>query len=471
MYPYFAIVFFFVGDPPLFDSLHDKLDSAFKKIRGRGSIKEKDLDETLRLVRMALLEADVNFKVAKSFCERIREKALGEAVQKSLSPDQQIIKIVHEELSHTMGGTASELNLKVSPPAIIMLVGLQGAGKTTTAGKLASFLRREEKRSPLLVPADVYRLAAIEQLKTLGKQIDVPVFDSKAESDPLEIVQSALQYATNQGLDTVIIDTAGRLQIDTEMMSELQDISDAIEPHEILLVADAMTGQEAVNVAKGFDEALEIDGLILTKLDGDARGGAALSMQAVTGRPIKLIGVGEKLDGLEVFHPERMASRILNMGDVMSLIEKASKEIDLEEAENLQKKISKNELTLEDFLGQLRMMRRMGSVTSLLGMIPGMGKIAGEVDEEKAEKDLKRIEAIILSMTPHERRKPAVINGSRRKRIASGSGTRVQDVNQLLKQFSQMKKMMSSLSKMGMGGLGKMLGGQGLGGLSQFMKR
>lgn len=450
----------------MFDSLQQKFEAAFNKIRGRGSLSEKDIEATMKDVRLALLEADVNFKVAKDFTSRVAEKARGEEVLKSLSPGQQIIKICHEELVEMMGRGAEQLNVAVAPPAIIMLVGLQGSGKTTTVGKLGRYLSKELRRSPLLVPADVYRLAAIEQLKTLGKQLGLPVFDSHTEQDPVEIAKNAVSYAQNHGNDTVIIDTAGRLQIDSELMKELQEICDAVQPHEILLVADAMTGQEAVNVAKGFDDALEIDGLILTKLDGDARGGAALSMRAVTGKPIKFVGIGEKLDGLEVFHPERMASRILGMGDVLSLIEKATKEISIEQSQELHKKFKKNEFSLEDFLGQLRSIKKMGSVTSIASMIPGMDKMMKQVDPEHAEKEMKKIEAIILSMTKKERTHPDILNGSRRKRIAKGSGTRVEDVNMLLKQFTEMKKMMHRISKIGMGGLMNMFGGmKGMGGL------
>ncbi len=450
----------------MFDSLSTKLENAFKKIRGKGVLTEKDIALTMKEVRMALLEADVNFKVAKEFCERLGEKAIGEEVLQSLTPDQQIIKLVHEELIETMGSESSELNLRVAPPAVLMLVGLQGSGKTTTVGKLGRYLREDLKKKALLVPADVYRPAAIEQLKTVGRQLSLDVFESSADQDPVDIAKQAEEYAQSHGFDVMILDTAGRLQIDQELMKELQEISDEVQPHEILLVADAMTGQEAVNVAKGFDEALEIDGLILTKLDGDARGGAALSMKSISGKPIKFIGVGEKLDALEVFHPDRMASRILGMGDVLSLIEKASKEVDLEESLALQKKMKKNEFTFEDFLGQLNMMKKMGSISSLASMVPGMGKMMKQIDNEEADREMKRIEAIILSMTLEERRKPGVINGSRRKRIAAGSGTKVQDVNRLLKQFTEMRKMMKKVSKMGMGGLSKLLGGGGgLGGM------
>lgn len=453
----------------MFETLNSKLESAFRKIRGRGVVQAKDAEETMKEVRMALLEADVNFKVAKDFCAAVTQKAIGEEVLKSLSPGQQIIKIVHDELNTIMGGTAVELNLKVAPPAIIMLVGLQGSGKTTSAGKLARLLRDEYKRRPLLVPADVYRPAAIEQLKTLGRQLDIEVFPSETNQDPVQIAQQAMAACSARGFDVMVLDTAGRLQIDQELMHELQEISDAVQPHEILLVADGMTGQEAVNVAKGFDEALEIDGIILTKMDGDARGGAALSMRAVTGKPIKFLGMGEKLEALELFHPERMASRILGMGDVMTLIEKASKEVTLEDSLALQKKLKKNEFSLEDFLSQLRMVKRMGSISSLASMIPGFGKVAQQINQDDAERELKKVEAIILSMTPDERRNHAIINGSRRKRIASGSGTKVEDVNRLLKQFLEMRKMFSSLSKMGMGGLMNMMGGK-IPGLGSLMK-
>jgi len=454
----------------VFDSLQTKLEGALKRIRGKTVLSKDDIDATMKDVRMALLEADVNFKVAKTFCAEVGEAALGEGVQKSLTPDQQVIKIVHEQLARTMGDGAALLNLNAAPPVVLMLVGLQGSGKTTTAAKLARLLRDEHKRRPMLVPADVYRPAAIEQLKTLGRQLEVEVFDSSADRDPVEIAQSAKSEAGNRGFDTVILDTAGRLQIDQQMMEELKRIAAATEPQEILLVADAMTGQEAVNVAQGFHAALQIDGLILTKLDGDARGGAALSMRAVTGRPIKFIGTGEKLDGLETFHPERMASRILGMGDMLSLIEKATKEIDYKESLELHQKLRKNEFTLEDFLSQMRQIKRMGSISSLMGMIPGMGKIMKQMGEDTAEGEMKRIEAIILSMTPEERRRHDMINGSRRKRIAQGSGTRVQDVNELLKQFVEMRKIMSKISKLGMGGLAQMMGGRGMAQLGKRMK-
>lgn len=442
----------------MFNSLQTKLENAFKRIRGKGVISQKDIDETMKEVRMALLEADVNFKVAKDFCEKVGQKALGDDVTKSLSPAQHMIKVVHEELAAMMGSGASEIDLKVAPPAVIMLVGLQGSGKTTHAAKLARLLKKEMKKKVLLVPADVYRPAAIDQLKALGNQVQVEVYDSTRDQDPVDIARDARTWAAQRGFDVVILDTAGRLQIDSELMQELKEIRSTVSPQEILLVADAMTGQEAVNVAKSFDEAISISGLILTKLDGDARGGAALSMRAVTGKSIKFLGVGEKPDALEVFHPDRLASRILGMGDVLTLIEKAAKEVQLEDSEKLHKKIKKNEFSFEDFLEQLRMIQRMGSISSLAAMIPGMNKLAEQIDPEDAEKRMKHIEAVILSMTPEERRNPDIINGSRRKRISKGSGISVEEINALLKQFFEMKKMMHQLMKGGMGNLMKMMG-------------
>ncbi len=450
----------------MFASLHDKLESVFKKISGRGVLSQADIDTTMREVRMALLEADVNYTIAKDFCAKVGERALGQDVLKSLSPGQQIVKLVNEQLIEIMGGDASPLAIQVSPPAVLMLVGLQGSGKTTSVGKLGRYLSDELKKKVLLVPADIYRPAAIEQLKILGNKIGLDVFDSHSSQRPQDIARNALEQAKNQAYDVMILDTAGRLQIDSALMDELRDIKRDIEPHEILLVADAMTGQEAVNVAQGFDQALSISGLILTKLDGDARGGAALSMRAVTGKPIKFIGVGEKLDALEVFHPERMASRILGMGDMLSLIEKATKEVSLEDSMAMHKKMKRNEFTFEDFLQQMKMMRRMGSISSIAAMIPGLNKVAKDIDPEKAEKEMKRVEAIILSMTKKERRNHAIIDGSRRKRIAKGSGTSVEEINRLLKQFVEMKKMMTTLAKGGLGGLMNMFGGKmpGMGG-------
>jgi signal recognition particle subunit SRP54 len=453
----------------MFDFLHDKIDGALKKIRGRGVLHASDVESVMKEVRTALLEADVNFKVAKDFCARVTEQAVGESVLKSLTPDQQIIKLVHEELKRTMGDEFADLNLRSSPPVVIMLAGLQGSGKTTTASKLARLLRDTYKRSPLLVPADIYRPAAIDQLKTLGKNLNIPVFDTQQGDKPVDIAIRARDYAIKNVCDVMIIDTAGRLQIDTELMDELKQISAAVMPTEILLVADAMTGQEAVNVAQGFDQTLALTGLILTKLDGDARGGAALSMRAVTGKPIKFVGTGEKSDALEPFHPERMASRILGMGDMLTLIEKAVEQVSLEDSEALEKKIKKDQFTFEEFLDQLKMIKRMGSISSLMGMIPGLNKLAKQVDPEKQEAELKRIEAIILSMTPQERRNHEILDGSRRRRIALGSGTKVEDVNKLVKQFVEMRKVMKQFMKMGAGGLGNLLGGAGgLGGMGNL---
>lgn len=456
----------------MFDFLHGKIDGALRKIRGRGVLTAADVEATMKEVRSALLEADVNFKVAKEFCAKVTERSLGENVLKSLSPDQQIIKFVHEELTATMGGEAADLNLRVAPPVVILLVGLQGSGKTTTASKLARLLRDTYKRSPLLVPADVYRPAAIEQLKTLGAALNIPVFDSKQDDKPVDIAVRAKDFAAKNLCDAIIIDTAGRLQIDETLMNEVKNIAAIAAPHEILLVADAMTGQEAVNVAQGFDQALSLTGLVLTKLDGDARGGAALSMRAVTGKPVKFIGVGEKSDALEPFHPERMASRILGMGDVLTLIEKATQNVTLEDTLDLQTKFKKDQFSLEDFLGQMRMIRKMGSISSLMSMIPGLNKLAKQVDPEKQEKEFKRLEAMILSMTPAERRNHEILNASRRRRIAKGSGTSVEDINKLIKQFVEMRKMMKQMMKLGPGALGGLLGGKGLPGLGgMFGKR
>jgi signal recognition particle subunit SRP54 len=455
----------------MFDFLHDKIDGALKKIRGRGVISAADVEATMKEVRTALLEGDVNFKVAKDFCSRVTEKAIGENVLKSLSPEQQIIKIVHEELTATMGGEAAELDLRSAPPVVIMLVGLQGSGKTTTSAKLARLLKEQYKRSPLLVPADVYRPAAITQLKTLGSNLGIAVFDSQPTDRPVDIAIRARDFATRNVHDVMIIDTAGRLQIDEALMDELKQIVTVVAPTEILLVADAMTGQEAVNVAQGFDQTLALTGLVLTKLDGDARGGAALSMRAVTGKPIKFVGLGEKSDALEPFHPERMASRILGMGDVLTLIEKAAQQVTVEDSEDLEKKFKKGQFSFEDFLSQMRMIRRMGSISSLMSMIPGINKLAKQVDPEKQEKEFRKLEAIILSMTKEERRDHEILNGSRRRRIALGSGTSVEDVNKLVKQFVEMRKMMKQLMKMGPGALGGLLGGQGMGGLGGMFGR
>ena len=431
----------------MFDSLSEKLDQTIRKLRGLGKITEHNIDEAVRDVRLALLEADVHFQVVKDFTERVRSQAVGQAVLASLTPTQQFIKIVNGELTALMGGTAVALDLAAPPPVAIMLVGLHGSGKTTTVAKLARHLKLEQRRSPYLVPADVYRPAAIEQLNALGQQIDCPVHPSHSGADPVAVSRDALAFAKNHGHDVLLIDTAGRLHIDDALMDELEHLKAAIDPHQILLVVDAMTGQDAVNVAGGFHRRLGLSGVILTKLDGDARGGAALSVRAVTGAPIVLVGTGEKLDALEVFHPDRMATRILGMGDVLTLIEKAERAYDAQQAVALQKKLRRNEFTLEDFRDQLRAVRQMGSMGDLLSMIPGIKKLTRGVDMSEAEGELKRIEAIIGSMTNEERRNHLILNGSRRRRIAVGSGTTVAEVNRFLKQFQQTKKVMKQMSK------------------------
>ena len=443
----------------MFESLSDKLDHIFKKLRGHGVMTEENIKDALREVRLVLLEADVNFKVVKDFIERVRERAVGAQVLESLAPGQQVIKIVHDELISLMGGGEdNSLDLAAKPPVPIMLVGLQGSGKTTTCGKLAKYLKAQRRR-PLLVPADVYRPAAIEQLKTLGEQLSLEVFASRADQDPVDICRDALRYAELSGFDTVIFDTAGRLQIDDTLMEELVRIKAAVDPREILLVADAMTGQEAVNVANGFDARLDLTGVILTKLDGDAKGGAALSIKAVTGKQVKFVGLGEKLDALDVFHADRLVSRILGMGDVLTLIEKAQSSIDLKDAEKLQQKLKKNQYDLEDFKNQLQQMKKMGSLESIMGMIPGMGKMMKQMQgAQPSEKELKRIEAIIDSMTREERSNPSIINGSRRLRISRGSGTTVQEVNQLLKRFAEALKLVRHLQKIGPKGMLKGMG-------------
>lgn len=443
----------------MFDNLSEKLEGVFKKLRGRGRLTEENIQQALREVRLALLEADVNFKVVKEFVAAVRERAVGQDVLQSLTPAQQVIKIVRDELGRLMGaGENNQLDLAARPPVGIMLCGLQGAGKTTTCGKLALKLRRD-KRNPLLVPADVYRPAAIEQLKTLGRQLDIPVYDSSADQDPVDICRAAHAYADRQGYDTLILDTAGRLHIDDALMQELERIKTALEPREVLLVADAMTGQDAVNVATAFDERLDLTGVVLTKLDGDARGGAALSIRAVTGKPIKLAGIGEKLDALETFHPDRLAQRILGMGDVLSLIEKAESAMDQDDAAAIEKQLREDGFTLETFRDQLKTIKKMGSVDSLLSMIPGAGKALKQMQgAQLPEEELKKIEAIINSMTAQERRNHKILNGSRRMRIAQGSGTRVQDVNQLLKRFTEAQKMMKKMQKMGPKGLRGMMG-------------
>ncbi len=447
----------------MFDNLSEKLDSVFKKLRGRGVLSEDNIKQTLREVRLALLEADVNFRVVKDFVATVRERALGQEVLKSLNPAQQVIKVVRDELGRLMGeGEDNRLDLAARPPVAIMLCGLQGSGKTTSCAKLALQLRRQ-KRSPLLVPADVYRPAAIDQLKTLGRQLEIPVYDSDPADNPVAICEGARRYAELNGFDTLILDTAGRLHIDDQLMEELVRIRASLQPREILLVADAMTGQDAVNVAESFNERLDISGVVLTKLDGDARGGAALSIRAVTGKPIKLVGMGEKLDALEVFHADRMAQRILGMGDVLSLIEKAESAMEQEDTLRLEQQLRRDGFTLETFRDQLHTIKKMGSLESLLKMIPGAGKAMKKMgDMQLPDKEMKKIEAIINSMTPRERRDQRILNGSRRMRIARGSGTTVQDVNQLMKRFGEAQKMMKKMQKMGPKGMKSLMGRGGM---------
>ncbi len=438
----------------MFDNLTDRLGSVFKKLKGQGKLTEKNIEDGLREVRMALLEADVHYRVAKQFVADVRQRALGREVMGSLTPGQQVVKIVHDELAALMGDQNESVTVSGAKPASVMLVGLQGSGKTTTAGKLAILLRKKGHK-PFLVPADVYRPAAIDQLKKLAGQLDVPVFASTQDMDPVRICQQARVSAQQQGCDLLLLDTAGRLHVDENLMGELSRIRDAVQPSDILLVADAMTGQDAVNIAKAFDDALNIGGVILTKMDGDARGGAAISIRSVTGKPIKFVGMGEKLTDLEAFHPDRMASRILGMGDVMSIIERAQSVMDEEKAADLEKKLKKNQFTLEDFKDQMLQIRKMGSLADLMGMIPGMGKIKQMKNLQVDEKELVRIEAVINSMTMQERRQHTIINGSRRKRIAKGSGTSVQDVNRLLKNYTQILQVFKKINKGGMRGFGR----------------
>ncbi len=438
----------------MFDNLNDKLNSVFKKLKGHGKLTEKNIEDGLKEVRMALLEADVHYRVVKKFISSIKARSLGAEVLESLTPGQQVIKIVNEELTDLMGESHEELQLSGTHPVSIMLVGLQGSGKTTTSGKLAVFLRKKGKK-PYLVPADVYRPAAIDQLTKLGNQLGVPVFPSSQDMDPVDICMNARTAAQQEGCDVLLLDTAGRLHIDEELMAELSRIKKAVQPSDILLVADAMTGQDAVNIAKSFDTSLGIGGVVLTKMDGDARGGAALSIKAVTDKPIKFIGVGEKLSALEPFHPDRMASRILGMGDVLTLIEKAQNMVDDKKAIELEKKLRKNQFNLEDFRDQMLQIRKMGSIKDLIKMIPGVGnnKQLSKLDVD--EKELVHVVAIINSMTPKERRQHTIIKGSRKKRIAAGSGTKVQDVNKLLRNYAQVLKMLKKINKGGMRGLGR----------------
>ena len=437
----------------MFESLSDRLSSAFRSLSGRAQLTEENIRDGLREVRLALLEADVNFKVVKEFVERVRERVLGQEVEKSLTPTQQLVKAVHDELVTLLGGETTELNLRGAQPGVIMMVGLQGSGKTTSAGKLANLLRKQKMR-PYLVPVDVYRPAAIDQLRTLARQLDIPCFASSADMKPVDIVRAALEDAKEKQCTVVILDTAGRLHIDALLMQELVDIKSAVQPQEILFVADAMTGQDAVTVAESFNERLGLTGVVLTKMDGDARGGAALSIRAVTGAPVKFVGMGEKLSEMEVFHPDRIAGRILGMGDVLTLVEKAQATIDADEAEALAKKMRKASFDLEDFRTQMRRIKKLGSLDSILKMIPGMGGLREKLAEANGampEKEMARTEAIINSMTMAERRNPDILNGSRRARIAKGAGVTVQQVNQLVRQFEQMRQMMKGM----MGGKAK----------------
>lgn len=440
----------------MFEKLQERFESTFKKVRGYGKLTENNIKETLREVRVALLEADVNFKVAKDFLEKVREKAMGEEVLSSITPGQQFVKIVYDELREILGSANKPLDVAAAPPVPVMLIGLQGSGKTTTSAKLAILIRKMG-RKPLLVPSDIYRPAAIDQLVKLGKQINVEAFTMDVIKDPVTICKEARIYAMRNGYDTLIIDTAGRLHIDDGMVNELVEQKKALNPKETLLVLDAMTGQDAVSIAGVFNEKLGIDGIILTKLDGDTRGGAAISIKAVTGKPIKFIGVGEKLDALEPFFPDRMASRILGMGDVVSLVEKAQDIYDEKQARELERKFRKDEFTLEDFRDQIRQMKKMGSLESIIGMIPGMSKLKGAINFAEAEKDIKKTEAIINSMTVKERAKPNIIDGSRRLRISKGSGTQVQDVNDLLKKYMETKKLLKKFTKGGAKGLQRQL--------------
>ena len=434
----------------IFEGLSEKLQQTLRKLRSKGRLTEKDVDEVLREVRIALLEADVNFKVVRQFVQSVKEKAIGQDVLGSLTPGQQVVKIVHSELTSLMGGTQAKIAMAPKPPTVVMLVGLQGVGKTTACAKLARSLKAQG-HSPLMVAADVYRAAAIDQLKVLGDAVEVPVFSMGADQNPVDIAKAAVAHAVSRGRDIVLVDTAGRLHIDDDLMTELEEIKSAVNPNEILLAADAMTGQDAVNVAKAFADRLGVTGVILTKLDGDARGGAALSIRSVTGCPIKFASVGEKLDALEPFHPERMASRILGMGDVLTLIEKAEAVIDREKARKMEEKLRRAEFTLDDFMDQLAQMRQMGPIDQILSMMPGLGNVKALKGLSVDEKQLSRIEAIVNSMTKEERLRPEVINGSRRRRIAAGSGTSVQEVNSLLKQFAQTRKLLKQFKDTGKG--------------------
>lgn len=433
----------------MFENLSERLDRSFKLLKGEGKITEINVAETLKDVRKALLDADVNYKVAKQFTDTVKEKALGQNVLTSVKPSQLMVKIVHDELARLMGGTAIDVNLAANP-AVILMSGLQGSGKTTFTGKLASMLKSKKNKNPLLVACDVYRPAAIEQLRVLGEQIGVPVYSEPENKNPVAIALNAIKEAKAKGYDLVIVDTAGRLAIDEQMMQEISAIKSAVQPDETLFVVDAMTGQDAVNTAKEFNDRLDFDGVVLTKLDGDTRGGAALSIRTVVDKPIKFVGTGEKMDALDVFHPERMADRILGMGDIVSLVERAQEQYDEEEAKRLQKKIAKNQFDFNDFIAQIQQIKKMGNLKELASMIPGVGKALKDVDID--DNAFKNIEAIIYSMTPGERTNPAILNGSRRQRIAKGSGTTIQEVNKLIKQFDETRKMMRMLTAAKPGG-------------------
>jgi len=430
----------------MFENLSERLEKSFKLLKGQGRISEINIAETLKEVRRALLDADVNFKIAKQFTDTVKQKAIGQEVLNSVNPSQMMVKIVHDELVDLMGGEKTDLNIKINP-SIILIAGLQGSGKTTFSGKLAKWVKSKRGKNPLLVACDVYRPAAIEQLKIIGGQIEVPVYTEDGSMSPVNIARNAIREAKKTGHDLVIIDTAGRLAIDEEMMKEISSIKDAVSPHEILFVVDSMTGQDAVNTAKEFNDRLDFDGVVLTKLDGDTRGGAALSIKSVVNKPIKFVSSGEKMEAIDIFYPERMADRILGMGDIVSLVEKAQEQYDSEEARKLQKRISKDQFDFNDFIAQIQQIKKMGNVKDLMSMIPGVGKAVKDLDID--DNAFKGIEAIIRSMTPEERTNPIVMNGSRRKRIASGSGTSVQEVNKLLKQFEETKKMMKMMTKSG----------------------
>jgi len=430
----------------MFENLSERLEKSFKILKGQGRISEINIAETLKEVRRALLDADVNFKVAKQFTDTVKARALGQEVLKSVNPSQMMVKIVHDELAELMGGDTTDINIKINP-AIILIAGLQGSGKTTFSGKLAKWVKSKRGKNPMLVAGDVYRPAAIEQLKIIGGQVEVPVYTEDGNQNPIQIAKNAVREAKMKGYDVVIIDTAGRLAVDEEMMKEISSVKDAVNPHEILFVVDSMTGQDAVNTAKEFNERLNFDGVVLTKLDGDTRGGAALSIRSVVDKPIKFVSTGEKMDAIDIFYPVRMADRILGMGDIVSLVEKAQEQFDAGEARKLQKKIAKDQFDFNDFISQIQQIKKMGNVKDLMSMIPGVGKAVKDLDID--DNAFKSIEAIIRSMTPGERSNPMVLNGSRRKRIAAGSGTTVQEVNKLLKQFDETRKMMKMMTKGG----------------------